>query len=191
MAISSQQYMNIDKLVIGGLIEVVSLSQQGDFTSGVIDSDDVEMVINALRVVCPKAQEIDALEGMLWMSRGKWDEAILTLQSLVDKKPDFSYAKGLLALALFSKGDISWRQVAADLEASSPTEDTKSLIRSIEARADLRDAIKTYEKTGQFVLPETCAEQMRAFEQAKQEKKQTEQPGANLSFAEHTNFIRL
>jgi type III secretion protein HrpB1 len=183
--------MNIDKLVIGGLIEVVSLSQQIDFKSGAIDSDDVEMVISALRVVCPKAQEIDALEGMLWMSRGKWDEAILTLQSLIGKKPNFSYAKGLLALALFSKGDMSWRQVAADLEASSPTEDTKNLIRSIEARADLRDALKAYEKTGQFVLPESCAEQMRALEQAKQKGEQTEQPGANIPFADHANFIRL
>lgn len=167
MSISSRQYMKADKRIVGGLIEVVSLSQQLGFPAGLIDADDVEMVIDTLRVLRPEARELDALEGMLWMSRGRWDEAIQVLQGLLQEKPNFSYAKGLLALALFSRGDPAWQQVVAELDELDAGDDTRQLVRSLRARADLRVALETYHRTGNFMLPESCAEQVREFEQQK------------------------
>lgn len=190
MSISSRQYMKADKRIVGGLIEIVSLSQQLGFTAGLIDADEVEMVIDALRVLRPEAREFDALESMLWMSRGRWDEAVQVLQGLLQEKPDFFYAKGLLALALFSRGDPTWQQVAAELDELEVGEDTRQLVRSLRARADLRVALETYHKTGNFILPESCAEQIREFEQQKAATDEgsvaTAYEGLPLS-----NFLRL
>ncbi|KAG0166421.1 ATP-dependent RNA helicase HrpB [Apophysomyces sp. BC1034] len=190
MGVSSEQYMKADKLVVGGLIEVVSLAEQITFPAGPVDSDDIEMVIDALRVLRPDARELDALEGMLWMSRGRWEEAVQTLQALLQQKPDFLYAKGLLALALFSRGDFEWRQVADELDESDVGEDTRQLVRSLRARADLRTALDAYKKTGNFVLPESCAEPLIEFEQenAATEDKPTD---ANAEFIHQPSFLRL
>lgn len=191
MSISSQQYTKVDKNIVGGLIEVVSLFLQDNVSPRAGDIEDAELVVDALRVVRPAARELGALHGMLWMSRGRWDEAIDTLEAVLQERPNFLYAKGLLALALFSRGDSSWRQLADEIDDSDAGEDSRKLVRTLRARADLRMAMETYHKTGNFTLPESCAEQMREHEQQGVASDNSEPVNVSTDFVPGANFLRL
>ncbi|WXK34957.1 HrpB1 family type III secretion system apparatus protein (plasmid) [Mycetohabitans rhizoxinica] len=191
MSISSQQYMKADKLIVGGLIEVVSLFLQVNFQAASGDTEDAEMVIDALRVMRPNALEFKALEGMLWISRGRWDDAVQALEEVLHERPGFLYAKALLALALFYRGDSAWQVLADEIDESDAGEDSRKLVRAMRARADLRMAMDAYRRTGNFVLPESCAEQMRELEQQGAAPEKSELTDAGTAFVPQANFLRL
>ncbi|MCF7697514.1 HrpB1 family type III secretion system apparatus protein [Mycetohabitans sp. B2] len=191
MSISSQQYLKVDKHIVGGLIEVVSTFLQDNFSPGAGNTEDAELVVDALRVVRPGVREFGALEGMLLMSRGRWDEAIDVLELVLRERPKFLYAKALLALALFSRGDSTWRQLADEIDDSDAGEDSRSLVRALRARADLHAAMETYHKTGKFTLPESCATQMQELEQQNAASSSSEPANVSTEFIPSANFLRL
>ncbi|MDR3096672.1 MAG: HrpB1 family type III secretion system apparatus protein [Paraburkholderia sp.] len=153
MTASTPDYLNCNPDVIGGLIETVSTALLGDFPKVQADPYDIELVLDALRVLRPRVAEIDTLEGILHMVRGHWDDAIHVLRQVGENAPRFGYARALLAFCLSAKGDPDWKQEAAQAMMLSPTRDTQHLVRALEARDDLINAIRVKRSGGQFVTP--------------------------------------
>jgi type III secretion protein HrpB1 len=137
------------------LIETASAALFSHFPKAAGDTLDVEMVLDALRVFRPQVVEIGMLDGVLHIVHGRWDEAMHTLREVIARAPDFDYAKAMLAYCLASKGTQDWRQWAAEALSGGASRETRSLIRSLEAREDLLFAKLDY-RGGEFVVPESC-----------------------------------
>jgi type III secretion protein HrpB1 len=162
MSASTPEYLNCSPDVVGGLIETVSTALLGDFPKVQADPYDIELVLDALRVLRPRVTEIDTLEGILHMVRGHWDDAIHVLRQVGENAPRFGYARALLAFCLSAKGDPDWKQEAAQAMALNPSRDTQHLVRALEARDDLINAIRTKRSGGQFVTP-TSVDELATF----------------------------
>ncbi|MGF6768161.1 type III secretion protein HrpB1 [Paraburkholderia sp. GAS199] len=156
MIVSTPDYLNCSPDVVGGLIETVSTALLSNFPKVSADPYDIELVLDALRVLRPRVAEIDTLDGILHMVRGHWDDAIHVLRQVGENAPRFGYAKALLAFCLSAKGDPDWKQFAAEAMEDNPTRDTQSLVRALEAREDLLNAMKVKRAGGQFVTPKSC-----------------------------------
>lgn len=156
MTVSTPDYLNCSPDVVGGLIETVSTALLSHFPKVSADPYDIELVLDALRVLRPRVAEIDTLDGILHMVRGHWDDAIHVLRQVGENAPRFGYAKALLAFCLSARGDPDWKQCAAEAMADNPTRDTQSLVRALEAREDLLNAMKVKRAGGQFVTPKSC-----------------------------------
>ena len=156
MTVSTPEYMNCSPNVIGGLIETVSTALLSNFPKVSADPYDIELVLDALRVLRPKVAEIDTLDGILHMVRGHWDDAIHVLRQVGENAPRFGYAKALLAFCLSAKGDPDWKQCATEAMEINPSRDTQALVRALEAREDLLNAMRVKRNGGQFVTPASC-----------------------------------
>jgi type III secretion protein HrpB1 len=117
------------------------------------DPFDVGLMIDAVRALRPRLAELDTLEALISMAGGRWDHAIQLLSAVVEASPQFSHAKGLLAVCLFSKGDPAWQQWANDAHAQNPDRATQSLVLALRARDDLRAAIRVSQSVGKFEVP--------------------------------------
>ncbi|WP_244137488.1 MULTISPECIES: HrpB1 family type III secretion system apparatus protein [Burkholderia] len=149
--------LNCSNDIVSGLIEVVSVSLFRHFPDVKVDLDDVEKVIGALTVLRPNVVEIETLTGLLHMFRGNWDEAMHVLRSVCERVPAFPHARTLLAVCLSTKGDASWRRVAAEAAELATDPHTAALVTVMQAREDLQDAIKVQQSGGRFVIPPTFA----------------------------------
>ena len=156
MTVSTPEYMNCSPNVIGGLIETVSTALLSNFPKVSADPYDIELVLDALRVLRPRVAEIDTLDGILHMVRGHWDDAIHVLRQVGENAPRFGYAKALLAFSLSAKGDPDWKQCATEAMEINPSRDTQALVRALEAREDLLNAMRVKRNGGQFVTPASC-----------------------------------
>jgi type III secretion protein HrpB1 len=107
-------------------------------------------------VLRPRVTEIDTLDGILHMVRGHWDDAIHVLRQVGENAPRFGYAKALLAFCLSAKGDPDWKQCATEAMEINPSRDTQALVRALEAREDLLNAMRVKRNGGQFVTPASC-----------------------------------
>ena len=153
MTACTPAYLNCSPDLVGGLIETVSIALLGEFPKVAADPSDVEFVLDALRVLRPLVAEIDTFDGILNMVRGRWDDAAHVLCQVCESAPRFGYAKALLAFCLSAKGDPGWKQCAAEALEISPSQDTQHLLRALEAREDLLNAIQAQRAGGTFVTP--------------------------------------
>ncbi|MGV2292962.1 HrpB1 family type III secretion system apparatus protein [Trinickia sp. YCB016] len=156
MTASTPEYLNCSPDLVGGLIETVSTALLGTFPKVQADPYDIELVLDALRVLRPRVAEIDTLDGILHMVRGHWDDAIHVLRQVGENVPRFGYAKALLAFCLSAKGDPDWKQCAAEAMEINPNRDTKQLVAALEAREDLLNAMRAARSSGKFVTPASC-----------------------------------
>ena len=137
-------YLNCSQEVVGGLIETVTAALLNSFPVIDADPEDIEMTLDALKVLRPKVVELETFAALLQMQRGHWDEAIHIFSRLVANVPQFAYAKALLAFCLSFKGDPNWRQSAAEAIRENPDRETRQLVRALAARDDLQDALRAH-----------------------------------------------
>jgi len=157
MSVTSPDYLDCSQDIVSGLIETVSVALTSKFPAVEGDPFDVEMVLDAVRVLRPKLAELEAFAGLLHMLHGRWDDAIRVFSWVIANAPQFSYAKALLAFCLAVKGDPSWRLSASEAIEQDPSSDTLQLVRVLEAREDLRAAVRTYRNGGRLELPASIA----------------------------------
>jgi type III secretion protein HrpB1 len=157
MSDTSPNYLDCNQDIVSGLIETVSLALTSKFPAVEGDPFDVEMVLDAVRVLRPKLAELEAFTALLHMVHGRWDDAIQVFSWVTANAPEFSYAKALLAFCLCVKGDPSWRHSATEALEQDPSRDTRQLVRVLEAREDLRAAVRTYRSGGKFEMPASMA----------------------------------
>ncbi|WP_060347452.1 HrpB1 family type III secretion system apparatus protein [Burkholderia territorii] len=154
MTVSTSDYMNCTPEFIGGLIETVSLALLDSFPNTRIDVFDIEQIIDVLRLLRPHVAEIETLDGILRMVKGQWQEASQILLRVIELRPQFGYAKALLAFSLSSMGDPSWRQVGAEALADDPdNQETRALVRALQVKDDVNRAIRDLRPGQPFVEP--------------------------------------
>jgi type III secretion protein HrpB1 len=154
---ATPDYLQCSQAVVGGLIDTLSCSLLNHFPTPQADPYDIELTLDAVRLLRPQMAELDTMEAVLYMLRGHWDDAIRVFSRVVEDAPHFSYGKSLLAFCLSVKGDASWRQWAGAALAQNPDRDTRQLVRALEARDDLRGAIRAYRNGGTFEVPLSIA----------------------------------
>ncbi|WP_323123319.1 HrpB1 family type III secretion system apparatus protein [Burkholderia alba] len=159
MTVDTPEYLNCSSEFIGGLIETVSVALLDKFPNTQVDLFDIEQVIDALRLLRPRVIEIDALDGLLRMAKGQWQEANQILLRVIEMRPQFGYAKALLAFSMSSMGDPSWRQVATEALADDPgNKDTRALVRALEVKDEVDRAIRNHRPGQPFVAPASMEE---------------------------------
>ena len=152
--------------VVGGLIETVSVALMDNFPKSTVDCDDVGLVLDALHVLRPDAPELDALDGILYIVKGRFDDAIRVLRQVIARAPAFAYARALLAFSLAAKGDPDWRQCASEVIEGGQSGDAEKLVRVLIARHDLMDARRARRLGGDFVMPESVMTLMESSQAA-------------------------
>lgn len=157
MSTVTPNYLNCSQAIVGGLIDSLSCALLNNFPTLEADPYDIELVLDALRLLRPQVAELDTMEAVLYMQRGHWDDAIRVFSRVIEEAPHFSYAKALLAFCLSVKGDTGWQQWASAALAQNPDRDTRQLVRALSAREDLREAIRTYRDGGTFEVPLSIA----------------------------------
>ncbi|WP_254366807.1 HrpB1 family type III secretion system apparatus protein [Paraburkholderia sp. NMBU_R16] len=153
-------YLNCSPDVVGGLIETVTAALLGNssFLEGEPEgTEDIEMVLDALKILRPKVAELETFTGLLLMRRGQWDEAIHLFSGLVARSPSYSYGKALLAFCLSFKGDPNWRQAATEAMRETPDRTTRALVRALAARDDLNEALRAHQNGAPFEVPVSIA----------------------------------
>lgn len=157
MSVTSTNYLNCSQDIVSGLIETISAVLLNNFPVLEVDPYDIEMVLDALRVLRPKMAELETVDAVLHMQRGNWDDAIQVFNQVIADAPQFAYAKALLAFCLSAKGDSNWRRSAAEAMEDNPDRNTRRLVRALEARDDLRAAVRAYRSGGKFEVPMSIA----------------------------------
>ncbi|RKF31441.1 HrpB1 family type III secretion system apparatus protein [Paraburkholderia fungorum] len=157
MSVTSTNYLNCSQDIVSGLIETVSAVLLNNFPVLEVDPYDIELVLDALRVLRPKMAELETVDAVLHMQRGNWDDAIQVFHRVIADAPRFAYAKALLAFCLSAKGDPNWRRSAGEAMEDNPDRNTRRLVRALEARDDLRAAVRTYRSGGKFEVPMSIA----------------------------------
>ena len=150
-------YLNCSQDVVGGLIETVTAALLSNFPVIEGDPEDIEMTLDALKVLRPKVVELETFAALLQMQRGHWDEAIHIFARVVASVPHFAYAKALLAFCLSFKGDPNWRQTATEARQESPNRETRQLVRALAARDDLQEALRAHKNGAPFEVPVSIA----------------------------------
>lgn len=180
MSVTSPNYLDCSTDIVSGLIGTVTVALTGNFPKVQGDPADIEMVLDAVRVLRPKLAELETFVGILHMLRGQWQDAIRVFSWVIANAPQFAYAKALLAFCLSANGDPSWRQSAIEVMQEDQNHDTVRLIRVLEAREDLRAAIRTYRTGGKFELPMSIAalQDEQQSEAAQQDVSANEMPAA-------------
>ncbi|MFP6560943.1 HrpB1 family type III secretion system apparatus protein [Paraburkholderia sp. B3] len=153
MYTSKPEYLSCSADVVGGLIETVSVALMDQFPKPTVDCDDVALMLDALHVLRPDAPELDALDGILFIVKGAYDDAIHVLRQVTESAPHFAYARALLAFSLAAKGDPEWRQCAGEVIDDHESGDAQKLVRVLIARHDLMDARRASRLGGEFVMP--------------------------------------
>jgi type III secretion protein HrpB1 len=149
------EYLAASPQIVGGLVELASTALLSKFPTVSADETDIEMLIDTLHLLRPVKAEIGALDGVLHMSRGHWDDAVRVLKEVSERAPRFGHARALLAYSLSMKEDPEWRRYADEALEISPGPDTQYLISALNARADLMVALESAKRTGQFVVPDS------------------------------------
>ncbi|MDE1006342.1 MAG: HrpB1 family type III secretion system apparatus protein [Paraburkholderia fungorum] len=157
MSVTSTNYLNCSQDIVSGLIETVSAVLLNNFPVLEVDPYDIELVLDALRVLRPKMAELETVDAVLHMQRGNWDDAIQVFYRVIADAPRFAYAKALLAFCLSAKGDPNWKRSAGEAMEENPDRNTRRLVRALEARDDLRAAVRTYRNGGKFEVPMSIA----------------------------------
>ncbi|CAB3764336.1 HrpB1 family type III secretion system apparatus protein [Paraburkholderia humisilvae] len=155
MASTHPDYLNCSPDVIGGMIETATTALMEDFPKTTVNQEDLELILEALHVLRPDTVELETLDGLLHVVRGQWPEAVRVLHSVVERVPNFSYAKALLTFSLSSTGDPSWRNYADEVLASASSRSVKSLVLAVVARNDMLAAVRSSKLGGDFVTPES------------------------------------
>ncbi|MFL9864610.1 HrpB1 family type III secretion system apparatus protein [Paraburkholderia fungorum] len=174
MSVTSTNYLNCSQDIVSGLIETVSAVLLNNFPVLEVDPYDIELVLDALRVLRPKMAELETVDAVLHMQRGNWDDAIQVFHRVIADAPRFAYAKALLAFCLSAKGDPNWRRSAGEAMEDNPDRNTRRLVRALEARDDLRAAVRTYRSGGKFEVPMSIA---TLSEESDQSDESTENDG--------------
>ncbi|AIO68743.1 HrpB1 family type III secretion system apparatus protein [Burkholderia oklahomensis] len=182
------EYVQCRPEIVGGLVETVSTALLRTFPKVTVDPYDIELILDALRVMRPHVAEIQMLDGVLHMAFGRWDDAIRVLRDVCMAAPHFGYARALLAFCLSTKGDEDWKQHAAEALATTPTNDTLVLVKALHAREDLVKAVQASRNGGPFVPPQSIVELTAELEQPTQE---TEKPLAErVEIAQYGTTLR-
>lgn len=158
MTNATPDYLNCSPEIVGGLIETASDALLQTFPKVSVDPYDIELMLDALRVLRPKVPEIQMLDGILHMVRNHWDDAILVLREVSESAPRFAYAKALLAFCLSTKGDGDWKLIANEVLETNPTRDTVSLVKALHAREELLGAVHASRNGSAFVPPASIEE---------------------------------
>jgi len=180
-------YLQCSHDVVCGLIDTVSSALFANFPKAAGDTLDVELVLDALRVFRPTVAEIGMLDGVLHIVHGRWNDAAHALSAVIDLAPDFVYAKAMMAYCLASTGEPGWRQWAHSVLESNPNRDALELVRALEAREDLNNAVRDY-RGGEFVIPESC--QPFAGESSAEERHRDDGPATLPVSGPQPNYLR-
>lgn len=147
MSTPQASFLQCSPEIIGGLIETVSAALCERFPQPSADLDDIDDIIDALRVLKPKLAELDMFTGMTLMLRGNWQESARVFAALVEARPDFEQARAMLAFYYSIKGRDEWRHLA--LESEDPA--IQDLMRGLHAREDFLKAIREARSAGKPV----------------------------------------
>ncbi|WP_052394019.1 HrpB1 family type III secretion system apparatus protein [Mycoavidus cysteinexigens] len=162
-------YLDCDDEVIWGLIDVISAAVVGDSTFQEKEGDgpdpgDIELMINAVRVLRPNLLEFEIYEAMLLMKRGLLDDAVRTINRILSLRPDFNYGKAILAFCLLRKRDPKWTILADQvIEANEPPEAVKLVTLLQEYIAFVEGRLAPSEIHAVKILEESSKAQVEAF----------------------------
>ncbi|CAB3772864.1 hypothetical protein LMG29542_07001 [Paraburkholderia humisilvae] len=149
------EYLDVPAAVVSGLVDLASNALLSNFPTVSADEGDVELLLDALHTLRPRQTEISTLDGVLYMTRNQWDEAIRVIRNVCENAPRFGHARALLAYCLSMKEDPEWSRYANEALEISPGPDTEFLIAALRARAELSDAMKAAQAGGPFIVPES------------------------------------
>jgi type III secretion system HrpB1/HrpK family protein len=150
-------YRDCDSHIIAGLIATASevFAVNGPQTDA--DRCDVELILDALRVLRPTAIELESLSALLSVSKGDWNGAISALTLVVTQSPQYSNARSLLAYCQAMNGMSIWRQTLAEAPEGSPEAPIRRMEHVLTAREDWLEALRTYEAGGGLHVPLSVA----------------------------------
>jgi type III secretion protein HrpB1 len=116
------------KQFVACLIEVISAAISHDRL------EDAEAVLGGVRVLRPKLDQLDTFEAWIAIKRGRWQDALLIMNSLDASTPDWPLGKALLAFCQFATGDSSWSARADEVLQSSPTGAAAGLVKLLKGQ---------------------------------------------------------
>lgn len=142
--------------VVAGLVQMVSAALLSNFPKVIADPEDVELLVDALRVLRPKLGELEIFDALRNMLHARWEEAIHILMRMHQTAPHLTYGNALLAFCMVAAGRPEWRQVASRALADTPTQESRELLEAMQARDDLLSALRKVQSGGRFALPASC-----------------------------------
>jgi type III secretion protein HrpB1 len=156
MNAAKPDYLDCPPDVVAGLVQTVSAALLSNFPKVIADPYDVELLVDALRVLRPQLGELEIFDALRNMLHARWEEAIHILTRMHQTAPHLTYGNALLAFCMVAVGRSEWRQVASQALADTPSQESRELIEAMQARDDLLSALRKVQTGGRFTLPASC-----------------------------------
>ncbi|WP_175891553.1 HrpB1 family type III secretion system apparatus protein [Burkholderia cepacia] len=183
MTVDMPEYLSCSPEFIGGLIETVSVALLDNFPNTHVDLFDIEQVIDALKLLRPRAVEIETLDGLMCMTKGQWLEANQVLLRVIEMRPQFGYVKALLAFSLSSIGDPSWRQIAAEALADDPNNKvTRALVGALEIKEEMNRSIREHRSVQPFAPLASLEKASASSDEPDNDVQQDSAPAAQMFY---------
>lgn len=125
-------YLNCNDQIVSSFFDLISIALASYQPEQGPDIQDIELLVEAVRVLRPQLVELETFDAMIQANRGFLDDAIKTLKHVVEVRNHFIYGKGLLAYYLFQRGDASWRALATEVLEHNQPEVVMKLMHAIE-----------------------------------------------------------
>ena len=140
--------------IVCGLIGLAALGLFADYPEPPSLWEDVDLIVDAIRVLRPKMAQIDALIATKSMLFGRWHDAIPILRQVAEKS-DAAYVYAMLALCLAVTNDPEWQRIAEIANERDEKLDAQGFNQILFARRDLSNAKRDVRLGGVFIVPES------------------------------------
>ena len=150
-----KEYLQHGNDVVAALIETLNVGLMDNFPQSRVDTDELEYLLDALRVLCVKMPELDMLEGLLQIVKRDWTNGKQIFRDLVDAGHCMPNAKAMLIYCMSMSGDNDWMVEAEKLLQNETSPDAVLMVRAVIARKHLLDAVELAKRTGTFEMPES------------------------------------
>jgi type III secretion protein HrpB1 len=125
-------------------------------------TENIERLMEALRVVRPDFADLLFFDGLLHMRREEWSTAESIFRNLVERSMCLPASRGMLLKCLNERQADGWEKEARIIIDECGNDDTARLAKGFIAREELKDAAETAKRTGQrFVAPKCVSELQR------------------------------
>ena len=149
-------YLDCGTDIISGLVQLASAAMVRSYPKVLANPGDVEMVVDALRLLRPRLEALDMFDALRHMLRGRWNDAVYVLAALLERAPELKGIHALLAFCLHELDRPDWKQAAAQELNRDTDESPRRLLETMIARAELDAALADARNGLPFVMPPSC-----------------------------------
>jgi type III secretion protein HrpB1 len=148
-------YIECSDDIVRGLVVALNMGLFDKFPRSRANPEDLENLLDAVRVMSQKIPELEMMQGMLHIARRDLLAAAQVFRELTEARQCLPHSRAMLMYCMSENNDSEWLIEANQLLQSGLDDKTMLLVRAVMAGNDMRRAIADAKASGNFVVPDS------------------------------------